>query len=80
MNMHIQIRGRYYSINKRPQEGINGELVYELEGSRGARYYTMRNIHTPHMMFLFPAQFTKSNVMNGVWLSDQNGIVEVLKD
>ncbi len=61
------------------QTAKNGELVYLLQGPRGALYATMRNVNTPSKMFLIGAGKTMSGPMGKrtVWLTDASGSLEV---
>lgn len=49
-----------------------------LTGKRGGTYYTMRNVHRPHMMFVF-SNAPRSNVLEGVWLTDEGGALRVVR-
>ena len=73
----VQIRGRTYTVEVVPDdEGPR----YVLRGPRGANYTTMRNVNTPHMMFLVNARnFTASSVTDGIWLSDKDGSLKVVR-
>jgi hypothetical protein len=54
------------------------EVVYTLKGTRGAVYFTMRNVHKPHMMFVCNGRkFGPASQFQGVWLTDKNGTLEV---
>lgn len=68
----IIIRGRTYQVEKRGD-------VYWLTGVRGARYFTMRNKPNPALMFVLPGQWTKSNVLDRVWLTDKAGALVVVR-
>jgi len=73
----IQIRGRSYVVE--PRVSSRGEEGYRLSGPRGARYVTMRNVNTPHLMFLVDDRgFGLSSVTKGVWLSDEDGELRVV--
>jgi len=78
--MTITIKGREYTVtpHSESQTGIRGEgTTYVITGKRGHKWYTCRNTHTTHAMFLLPEKgFTKT--MDGVWLSDKNGTLEVI--
>lgn len=79
--MTITIRGREYTVAKHDTSNPSGavKLVrsYVITGKRGHKWYTCRNVHTPHAMFLLPEKgFSKT--MDGVWLSDKTGKLEVL--
>lgn len=57
---------------------INKDLpVYTLRGKRGAVYSTMRNVKNPNAMFLINNR-SFGVVMDGTWLTDKNGVLEVL--
>lgn len=72
----IKVRGLEYAL-KRVEE--NGEVCYHLDGTRGAQYATMRNVNTPHMMFLVSRRaFGIPKQLERVWLSDKNGNLVVL--
>jgi hypothetical protein len=78
----IKILGRDYSVDTRPntrhpEEGV----VYVLTGKRGAKYATMRNKPRPEHMFLAHAErgFGIPAGFEGVWLTDKNGTLEVLR-
>lgn len=51
--------------------------VYTLRGVRGAVYSTMRNVKNPNAMFLVNNR-KLGVVMDGTWLTDKNGVLEVL--
>lgn len=51
--------------------------VYTLKGKRGAVYSTMRNVKNPDVMFLVNNR-TFGVAMDGTWLTDKNGTLEVL--
>lgn len=51
--------------------------VYTLCGKRGAVYSTMRNVKNPNAMFLINNR-SFGVVMDGTWLTDKNGVLEVL--
>jgi hypothetical protein len=51
--------------------------VYTLTGRRGAVYSTMRNVKNPNVMFLVNNR-TFGVAMDGTWLTDKNGVLEVL--
>jgi hypothetical protein len=51
---------------------------YELHGPRGAHYGLMRNVNTPHLLFMFNMRgFTKGTP--DVWFTDKTGRLEVLR-
>lgn len=49
---------------------------YVLHGARGARYRTMRNAHTPHLMFLVNPTPGVYNAPRA-WLTDRGGTLRV---
>ena len=74
----IRVRGRSYEVEETDRKDSEGGLVYRLSGPRGARWQTMRNHHRPHMMFLVNERsFTSSQMMDGVWLTDEGGDLRV---
>lgn len=78
----IVIRGREYAVEAKTEtdEIVGKGTRYELRGPRGAHYTTMRNVKTPHLMFLINARkFTASSVVDGVWLSDKDGALKVVQ-
>ena len=78
----ILLRGRTYRVVR--SESVDretGEVTrdYTLYGKRGARYRTVRNVPTPHMMFLVDdRRFGVSSVMDGVWLSDEHRVLRIV--
>jgi hypothetical protein len=82
VNGPIQIRGRSYEVEAVPE--TNAETAgagprYVLRGPRGAHYRTMRNMNTQHLMFLVNARaFGARSVIDGVWLSDKDGVLKVV--
>jgi hypothetical protein len=75
MTTTIRIRGREYDVEtcESPQD----KRRYRLRGKRGASFYTMRNVHRPHMMFVI-SEAPRSNGLERVWLSDENGTLRVV--
>lgn len=73
----IVIRGRQYQVESKPCQ--YEQTVYIITGKRGHKWYTMRNQNYTYMMFLMPEKGT-SKTMDGVWLTDQKGILEVSSD
>ena len=65
----ITLEGRRFQIEKDP----NGNYV--LTGVHGARYRTMRNVNTPHLMFLINLRGWTRTAPQG-WLTDRNGKLE----
>jgi hypothetical protein len=54
------------------------ETPYELCGPRGAHYGLMRNVNTPHLLFMFNLRgFTKGTP--DCWFSDRTGELELLR-
>lgn len=77
-NMIIKIKGREYTVEKRPcpDEGS----VYYVTGKKGNRWFTLRNQNYPDMMFLMPENpVASTKTMQGVWLSDRTGTLEVVE-
>lgn len=71
----ITILGREYAIERKPDK--DERIVYWLTGARGAHYFTMRNQAHPECMFLGNAR-RFGIALDGVWLTDRNGVLEVL--
>lgn len=70
----IVIRGRAYAVSRKGDKENN----YILEGVRGARYRTIRNVPNPHMMFVVSERkFLSPASMSGVWLTDKGGALRV---
>ena len=77
----IRVRGRLYEVEKTDRKDPEGGAIYRLSGSRGARWRTMRNHHRRHMMFLVNERaFTSSQMMDGVWLTDEGGELRVYSE
>lgn len=76
----IRIRGRDYTVE--PFERPNTEKAYRIKGKRGASYETVRNVPRPHLMFLIGGGRLglMSSVMKGVWLSDKDGELTVVRE
>lgn len=80
MSSTLVIRGRTYTVEPIANSDDARERSYHLVGVRGARYRTIRNAHTPHLMFLVSARkFGQSSVTEGVWLSDADGALKVVQ-
>jgi len=79
----ITIRGREYAVERVRDKADDKGVVYLLAGKRGARWLTMRNVHHPAMMFLINERSIKSGfrvssqMMEGVWLTDEGGQLRV---
>jgi hypothetical protein len=71
----IVIHGRTYRIE--PFVSSRGESNYRLIGVRGARYFTMRNVNRPENLFVI-SEAPRTNVLEGVWLTDKDGGLRVL--
>lgn len=76
----IRIRGRDYRLE--PHEHINtttGEVErqYYIIGKRGGAYAAWRNQKNPHRLFIISSAL-RSNVMEGVWLDDSDGLPRVI--
>lgn len=77
----LTIRGREYTVTVRPADDRTPKhgVVYELAGTRGARYFTMRNANRPEQMFVCDARgFGMASMLKGCWLTDKNGSLEIL--
>jgi hypothetical protein len=79
----ITIKGRTYTVERKAAKNSEDESHYILVGSRGARYYTMRNKVTPDLMFIvregaFNSARTIGGGLEGVWLSDKSGTLRVV--
>ena len=73
----ISIRGREYQVSS--ERCREDGSVYFIKGKRGHKWFTMRNKPNPKLLFLMPEK-NMSNTMDGVWLTDENGILEVVQD
>ena len=76
----LRIRGRDYAVEAYDRtNSATGKVEsgYRLTGKRGASYFTMRNAHRPHMLFVI-SHSLGSNVMDRVWLSDEGGSLKVV--
>ena len=78
----IRIRGRDYRLE--PHEYIDkvtGEVErqYHIIGKRGGAYAAWRNQKKPHRMFIVSSAL-RSNVMEGVWLDDSEGLPKVIAE
>ena len=74
----IALRGLTYKVFRcETIDRETGEVYrrYELVGKRGAKYYTVRNVPSPELMFVVPARGF-SPVLDGVWLTDRSGTLE----
>ncbi len=82
MTQEITIRGRKFTVDFTIRNGIDGKetRVFKLLGPRGAHYFTMKNIHTG-LHFVVNAKATRSSGLpfDGVWLRDNNGVLEVAR-
>ncbi len=62
-----------------PRKGTT-EIQYILRGARGATYGTMRNYNQPALMALVNGRgFGMAPGFDGVWLTDVNGRLEVVR-
>ena len=71
LNPTLLLRGKVFDVSKSGND-------YVLTGPRGARYRTMRNVNTPHMMFLVSGRKFTTQTMKGVWLTDKHGDLHVV--
>ena len=77
MAEQITIRGRTFTVES---SEVRGVPQYTLKGVRGASYATMRNAKTPSNLFLIDARgFGIPATMLGVWLSDADGALKVVR-
>lgn len=79
-NADIMVDGRAFKVTSRIGENVSalqGKVAYELEGLKGARYFTIRNANQPELMFLVSAN--TMNVLDNVWLTDKSGALEVVR-
>lgn len=74
----IVIRGRKFEVNSLTRTNDKGEekCFFELKGVRGAHYFTMTNIHSG-LHFVFNGHGGKLP-FDGVWLKDNDGVLEVV--
>lgn len=77
--MKLTINGREFEVTVSTMLDPDRRRAYELRGKRGASYYTMRNVPNPDLMFVVNVTFTKSTGLEGVWLTDKNGVLEVVR-
>lgn len=76
----IVVRGRTLIVSERDKCDRDGRVVYRLRGERGADYFTIRNQVETHMMFVCDNRgFGIASTMKGVWLSDKDGELRVVK-
>lgn len=73
----ITIRGREYQVSS--ERCREDGYVYFITGKRGSKWFTMRNKPNPKLLFLVPEK-SMSNTMDGVWLTDESGTLEVAQD
>lgn len=81
MNTTICIRGREFTITNETKVVLGREeVVYTLNGPKGASYYTMRTRSDLTLMFVCNHRsFGIASTMKGVWITDKNGKLEVVK-
>jgi hypothetical protein len=72
----LVIRGREYTI---VNVSFVRETRYHLRGARGAKFFTMRNMHNPSRMFIVPESIG-NKTLEGVWLSDENNVLKVVSE
>ena len=73
----ITIRGRTFSVES---VEVRGVTQYALKGARGASYATLRNSTKPSNLFLIDRRgFGIPATMQGVWLSDEDGTLKVVR-
>jgi len=70
--MVLTIRGREYVVSSHPEAVLGEGTTYVITGKRGHKWYTVRNVLKPYMMFLIP-ESGYSKTMSGVWLTDEDG-------
>jgi hypothetical protein len=76
MSKTLSIRGREYTVEV--VDGANGPR-YRLTGKRGGVFFTMRNAHKPHLMFVV-SNATGNKSLDRVWLSDASGDLTVVQE
>lgn len=88
MNTEITIKGRVFTVEMLEPGPDEAKLdghdrpVYKLTGKRGADYRTFRNVPNPDRMYLVgfsPGNFTPDPLGRDVWLTDRNGVLEVIR-
>ncbi len=70
----IEIEGRTYTVELIEDTLDKDRQGYQLTGKRGARYFTMRNVPNPHLMFLVNLSATNAPKS---WLTDEGGTLRV---
>ena len=78
----VRINGRDYEVAQRDgSHPLDRGTIYSLTGKRGAKYATCRNVNHPEQMFLVHdgRGFGIPHGFEGVWLTDKNGTLEVLR-
>jgi hypothetical protein len=76
----ITIRGRNFEVSPLFRTNPKGEQVrfFELKGVRGAHYFTMTNVHSG-LHFIFNGRRARGTLpLDGVWLKDNDGVLEVV--
>jgi len=75
----LKIGNREFTITACCPDGDIGRPLYWLEGKRGAKYATMRNVNRPEIMFLITRRgFGLAAGYETVMLTDANGTLEVV--
>jgi hypothetical protein len=77
----ITIRGRKFDVTLKSRVNNEGKAVryFELKGARGAEYFTMTNVHSG-LHFVCNARRVSAMPFDGVWLKDNDGVLEVLAE
>lgn len=79
----ITIRRKKYTVTKVEENSDpRNNPRYVLVGAHGAEYTTMRNVHQRDKMFLVHAKkgFGIPSGFKGLWLTDENGELEVVRE
>jgi hypothetical protein len=66
----VRLNGREYRVEVTGED--NGRPRYLLTGKRGARYFTMRNVPNPDLLFIV-AESIGSAPFRGQWFTDIGG-------
>lgn len=71
------IRGRKYQFEQ-DEQLYKGRPRYILTSAKGKKWFTVRNVPKPDMLFLISLNMSKT--LERVWLTDKDGKLEVIKE
>lgn len=73
----IQIGGRRYQVETVLGARDQDRKIYRLTSVRKKVYVTVRNRTNPNLMFLILEGTPDSGILEGIWLSDESGTLQL---